>query len=281
MHAPAAGKPVAGVLQYIQIQGVHGATLLADGRRGQQRAGMRLEFTHYTEYYATRRSWFSPGWSARALRGHFARGRPGPTVRRRLRGQDKLLARLADGTAVAVRAAAALREATDAVVAMVRPESAALAALLRGQGCHVLESEQASEGMGASLAAAARFLLAGPVPNMPQRADVCLVALADMPWVRRDTLSAVRAAACADGITVPVHQGGAAIRWRSGGRCGASWRRCAATSARGSCCGATASPRSRWMTRAWRRTWIRQGTWRAIALSGAGPGVAGPAQGCP
>lgn len=168
---------------------------------------MRLEFTHYTEYYATRRSWFSPGWSARALRGHFARGRPGPTVRRRLRGQDKLLARLADGTAVAVRAAAALREATDAVVAMVRPESAALAALLRGQGCHVLESEQASEGMGASLAAAARFLLAGPVPNMPQRADVCLVALADMPWVRRDTLSAVRAAACADGITVPVHQG--------------------------------------------------------------------------
>ncbi|WP_050483332.1 NTP transferase domain-containing protein [Bordetella bronchiseptica] len=122
-------------------------------------------------------------------------------------GQDKLLARLADGTAVAVRAAAALREATDAVVAVVRPESAALAALLRGQGCHVLESEQAREGMGASLAAAASFLLAGPVPDMPQRADVCLVALADMPWVRRDTLSAVRAAACADGITVPVHQG--------------------------------------------------------------------------
>lgn len=142
-----------------------------------------------------------PAWAfcSRAAR---ADGSPPPPG-----GQDKLLARLADGTAVAVRAAAALREATDAVVAVVRPESAALAALLRGQGCHVLESEQAREGMGASLAAAARFLLAGPVPDMPQRADVCLVALADMPWVRRDTLSAVRAAACADGITVPVHQG--------------------------------------------------------------------------
>lgn len=122
-------------------------------------------------------------------------------------GQDKLLARLPDGTAVAVRAARTLRGATDAVVAVVRPESAVLAALLREQGCHVLESEQAREGMGASLAAAARFLLAGQAPDMTGRADSCLVALADMPWVRRDTLSAVRAAASPDGITVPVHRG--------------------------------------------------------------------------
>jgi molybdenum cofactor cytidylyltransferase len=53
----------------------------------------------------------------------------------------------------------------------------------------VIVCEDAAEGMGASLACAARA--AGP-------ADAYLVALADMPFVRRSTIAAVREA-LADG----------------------------------------------------------------------------------
>jgi molybdenum cofactor cytidylyltransferase len=54
---------------------------------------------------------------------------------------------------------------------------------LHAEGCEVIVCENAAEGMGASLACAARA--AG-------EADGYLIALADMPFLRRTTIAAVR-----------------------------------------------------------------------------------------
>ena len=77
-------------------------------------------------------------------------------------GADKLLASLPQGPCVAVASARRLRAAVDSVVAVVRPGNAALAALLRAEDCRVIEADPAGEGMGTSLATAARHLLALP-----------------------------------------------------------------------------------------------------------------------
>lgn len=97
-------------------------------------------------------------------------------------GGGKLLARLADGTPVAVRSARALRAAVDRALAVVRPGDDGLAALLAAEGLEVLVFPGAAEGMGASLASG--------VAAAPE-ADGWLVALADMPWVRPETVAAV------------------------------------------------------------------------------------------
>ena len=82
--------------------------------------------------------------------------------RRRAPGHRKLLAPLPQGPCVAVASARRLRAAVDSVVAVVRPGNAALAALLRTEDCRVIEADPAGEGMGTSLATAARHLLALP-----------------------------------------------------------------------------------------------------------------------
>ncbi len=97
-------------------------------------------------------------------------------------GGGKLLARLADGTPVAVRAARALRAAVDRALAVVRPGDSELGALLEAEGFEVLSFAGAADGMGASLAFG---VSAAP------GADGWLVALADMPWVRPETAIAV------------------------------------------------------------------------------------------
>jgi molybdenum cofactor cytidylyltransferase len=60
-----------------------------------------------------------------------------------------------------------------------------MASLLAKEGCETVIFDKADEGMGASLACAARA--AG-------RADAYLVALADMPFIRRTSIAAVREA---------------------------------------------------------------------------------------
>lgn len=107
-------------------------------------------------------------------------------------GADKLLAPLADGRLVAQASAEAMLAALPHVWAVVRPESRELAGLLAGMGCKVLAHERAREGMGGSLAAVVQALLdlspAAPVPTH------CLVALADMPWIKPDSHAQVAAA---------------------------------------------------------------------------------------
>ena len=98
-------------------------------------------------------------------------------------GSDKLQHSLPHGVAIAVQAARHLKSQLPRVVAVVRPGSADFSENLSGEGCEVVVCENAAEGMGASLACAARA--AGP-------ADGYLVALADMPFVRPSSIAAVR-----------------------------------------------------------------------------------------
>jgi molybdenum cofactor cytidylyltransferase len=98
-------------------------------------------------------------------------------------GSDKLRHRLPHGVAIAVQSARHLKSELDAVFAVVPPGSHELSTLLEEANCKVVVCENAAEGMGASLACAARA--AGP-------ADGYLVALGDMPFLRRSSIAAVR-----------------------------------------------------------------------------------------
>ena len=107
---------------------------------------------------------------------------------------------------MAAASARALLAATERVVAVVRPESEAVAAFLQAQGCEVLMAAEARHGMGASLAAAARHLRGASFGR--GRALACvLVALADMPWVRPETHARVLAELRGATIAAPVFEG--------------------------------------------------------------------------
>jgi molybdenum cofactor cytidylyltransferase len=86
-----------------------------------------------------------------------------------------------------VQAARHLKLELDRVVAVVRPGSTELSKALQSEGCEVVVCENAAEGMGASLACAARS-----AAHLHPPANGYLVALGDMPFVRRTTIAAVR-----------------------------------------------------------------------------------------
>jgi molybdenum cofactor cytidylyltransferase len=98
-------------------------------------------------------------------------------------GSDKLSHRLPHGVPIAVQAARHLRAEVTRILAVLKPGTGELAVQLKSEGCEIVVCENAAEGMGASLACAARA--AG-------KADGYLVALADMPFVRRTSIAAVR-----------------------------------------------------------------------------------------
>jgi len=100
-------------------------------------------------------------------------------------GSDKLRHELPHGVSIAVQSARHLKLEIPRVVAVVRPDSSELVTNLKQEGCEVVVCDHAAEGMGASLACAARA--AG-------EADGYLIALADMPFLRPTTIAAVREA---------------------------------------------------------------------------------------
>jgi len=106
-------------------------------------------------------------------------------------GSDKLQHALPHGVAIAVQAARHLRAEIARVIAVVRPGADATARALTAEGCEVVVCEKAAEGMGASLACAARAAGA---------ADGYLVGLGDMPFVRPSTIAAVREALAAGAL---------------------------------------------------------------------------------
>ena len=114
-------------------------------------------------------------------------------------GGGKLLAKLPDGAIVGARACANLIEVIPHVIAVVRPGDDALAQQFADAGATVTFCDDASAGMGASLAHGVRFAI---------DADAVLVALADMPWIRPQTLVMV-ADALRDGepLVAPRCQG--------------------------------------------------------------------------
>ena len=102
-------------------------------------------------------------------------------------GSDKLQHALPHGVSIAVQSARHLKSEVTRVVAVVRPGSDELSKALKSEGCEIAVCENAAEGMGASLACAARA-----AAQLEPNADGYLVALADMPFLRRTTIAAVR-----------------------------------------------------------------------------------------
>jgi len=121
---------------------------------------------------------------------------------------DKLLASLPDGRPVVLAAATALREVAAHVLIVLRPGRPALReALVKLPGCELIETMDAARGMGASLAAAARHLLARHGDDSAVPPHGVLVALGDMPWIAPDTLRAVCAAGLAHPVVAPAYEG--------------------------------------------------------------------------
>ena len=114
-------------------------------------------------------------------------------------GGDKLLSRLPDGECIGAASARRLLAAVPHVVAVVRPDDAALAAALGANGARIVRCARAAEGLGASLACGVQ---AG------RDAAGWVVALADMPWIESTTIARVAdALANGAGIAAPFHHG--------------------------------------------------------------------------
>lgn len=114
-------------------------------------------------------------------------------------GSDKLMHPLGRGVPVAAAALANLRAAIPHVVAVVRPGVPALENLLSEAGATVILCANADEGMGASLASAvhATIGVAGWV-----------IALADMPYIRPETIEKIAASLLAGAaIAAPAYRG--------------------------------------------------------------------------
>lgn len=111
----------------------------------------------------------------------------------------KLLQLLPNGEPVVVASARALLAAVPRVIAVVRPEDAVTAGLLRALGCDVVACANAGDGMAASLVCGVQHA---------RDASGWLIALADMPYVRPATMAAL-ANAATNGATIaaPVHEG--------------------------------------------------------------------------
>jgi molybdenum cofactor cytidylyltransferase len=114
-------------------------------------------------------------------------------------GANKLLHPLEDGTPMALAAARNLKAAIPDVLAVVNGQSLELASLLEQAGLTVSVCPDAAEGMGASLAWGVA---------QSKAADGWLIALADMPWIRPDTILAVVLSVTGPGvIAAPTYQG--------------------------------------------------------------------------
>lgn len=107
-------------------------------------------------------------------------------------GSDKRWHRLADGTPMALRSAAALRAACARVVVVLRQDDDELAARCAALGCEIVRNPRSEAGMGSSLACGVRAT---------READGWLIALADMPFIEAQTYRLV-SAAIADGASV-------------------------------------------------------------------------------
>jgi len=114
-------------------------------------------------------------------------------------GADKLLHPLPDGTPIGVAAARHLLEAVPLTIAVVPPDNPRLYDLLHDAGCRVRVNPRATDGMGSSIAAGV---------GRSRDAAGWLIALADMPWIRPETIqSLVQRLSAGATTTAPVYQG--------------------------------------------------------------------------
>jgi molybdenum cofactor cytidylyltransferase len=114
-------------------------------------------------------------------------------------GGGKLLHPLADGVAIGAHAARNLYASGLGVIAVVPAGDFPLADLLEQEGCEVTMCARTGRGMGASLAHGVEHT---------RSAGGWIIALADMPAIRPETIRRI-AAALEEGavIVAPVYQG--------------------------------------------------------------------------
>lgn len=117
---------------------------------------------------------------------------------------SKLLALLPDGRPVVAAAALALYAAVGQVWAVIPDGADSLRRLLEDIGCRVIEAPETTQGMGASIAAGVRHLLAD---STARDATTLMLTLGDMPWLRPATLMALRTQATQHAIVAPVFDG--------------------------------------------------------------------------
>ena len=113
-------------------------------------------------------------------------------------GGDKCLARLPDGVPMAVRSAENLSTIVDEVLCVVRPQDEWLRGLLHKASFSTVISEDAEEGMGASIRAG---VAARPL------AVEWVIALADMPVIRERTYQRMMLRLTDDHIVRPEFNG--------------------------------------------------------------------------
>lgn len=114
-------------------------------------------------------------------------------------GGPKLLAPLADGTPLGVAAARSLCSAVPEVVAVVHPADRELRRQLVATGARLVECAEAEAGMGVSLAAGV---------GATAEADGWVIALADMPYIRVDSIDLlVRALTDGAALVAPCYRG--------------------------------------------------------------------------
>jgi molybdenum cofactor cytidylyltransferase len=88
-----------------------------------------------------------------------------------------------NGVSIGRRAFLSLFDATDAMIVAVRSMATDLAQYANDSGAIVIVPERYGEGMGYSLAACARAAI-----SQCAAAEVLVIALADMPWLRETTV---------------------------------------------------------------------------------------------
>lgn len=123
-------------------------------------------------------------------------------------GRLKLLAPLPDapGRCCAALSSASLRAACDALIAVVAADEHAQQRALRAQlsaaGCELAFNTEVARGVGHSIALGVRAAL-----SQWPGALGCLIALADMPWIKADTMRRVAQALRQGQLTVAPHMG--------------------------------------------------------------------------
>ncbi|MFJ4142836.1 nucleotidyltransferase family protein [Pseudomonas sp. NPDC089734] len=112
---------------------------------------------------------------------------------------DKRLARLPDGRSMLQTSLDNARQAFTDVWLVLRSDDD-VQSLGIAHGVHIVRSEQAHLGMGHSLASGIQAL-------MSSSASAAAILLADMPWLRPDTLSRLARMADPQRIALPLHAG--------------------------------------------------------------------------
>lgn len=121
---------------------------------------------------------------------------------RRFGTTDKLLQTLADGHPIALAAAQNLIKAIPLAIAVVRPGNQELADLLKNAGLKIVFCDAEQTEMADSLASAVRYS-----QQLNESDSGFVIALADMPYIKPHTISAIaHELKAGTAIVVPTYQ---------------------------------------------------------------------------